>query len=124
MGLTLNLTFRWQKKPQYADYKRQIFLRKNYLTLCAMVISRKNHPQWHKKLLFSRSKDALLPLFFRCFRHSERSEEPERSYMVQDREDLRAAWFKSCRSAGVCGATSTPRWLMDRVAEEILNFEF
>lgn len=47
------------------------------------------------------------------------SEVNERSHMVQDVEDLRAEWFEGCRSAGVCGATSTPRWLMDRVADAI-----
>ncbi|MDR3297164.1 MAG: 4-hydroxy-3-methylbut-2-enyl diphosphate reductase, partial [Prevotellaceae bacterium] len=45
-----------------------------------------------------------------------------RSYMVQDADDLQAAWFVACSSVGVCGATSTPRWLMRKVAEAVAAF--
>ncbi|MDR3329003.1 MAG: 4-hydroxy-3-methylbut-2-enyl diphosphate reductase [Prevotellaceae bacterium] len=41
-----------------------------------------------------------------------------RTHRVQDVGELRPAWFAGkCRSVGVCGATSTPRWLMARVAK-------
>ncbi|MBM3421041.1 MAG: 4-hydroxy-3-methylbut-2-enyl diphosphate reductase, partial [Bacteroidetes bacterium] len=30
-------------------------------------------------------------------------------------------WFSGKKSAGVCGATSTPKWLIDKVAEAILK---
>ena len=30
-------------------------------------------------------------------------------------------WFKNTASVGICGATSTPRWLMDEVADYISN---
>ncbi|MCL2561835.1 MAG: 4-hydroxy-3-methylbut-2-enyl diphosphate reductase [Rikenellaceae bacterium] len=39
-----------------------------------------------------------------------------RSYMVEDESELPAQWFAGARTVGVCGATSTPRWLMERVA--------
>ncbi len=42
-----------------------------------------------------------------------------RSYMVQDADDLQTEWFENCNSVGVCGATSTPRWLMKKVAAAI-----
>lgn len=43
----------------------------------------------------------------------------QRSYMIEDEDELRGEWFDNCRSVGVCGATSTPKWLMERVAEAI-----
>lgn len=37
------------------------------------------------------------------------------SYMVEDERELQLQWFAGASNAGVCGATSTPRWLMERV---------
>jgi len=42
-----------------------------------------------------------------------------RSHKVESAADLRAEWFGGVRSVGVCGATSTPRWLMNDVAEAV-----
>jgi 4-hydroxy-3-methylbut-2-enyl diphosphate reductase len=33
--------------------------------------------------------------------------------------ELKKEWFDGCKNVGVCGATSTPMWLMNAVAEEI-----
>jgi 4-hydroxy-3-methylbut-2-enyl diphosphate reductase len=41
------------------------------------------------------------------------------THMVSAPEELEGVWFTNCPSTGVCGATSTPRWLMDEVAETI-----
>jgi 4-hydroxy-3-methylbut-2-enyl diphosphate reductase len=38
---------------------------------------------------------------------------------VENAAELREEWFADARSVGVCGATSTPRWLMDAVAARI-----
>lgn len=43
----------------------------------------------------------------------------ERTYNIEDVGELEAAWFEGVESVGICGATSTPRWLMERVAEAI-----
>lgn len=43
----------------------------------------------------------------------------ERSYFVSSPEDLRADWFSEIETVGVCGATSTPQWLMEKVAGKI-----
>ncbi len=40
-------------------------------------------------------------------------------YKIEDEKGLDPAWFKGVKSVGICGATSTPRWLMDKVAERI-----
>jgi 4-hydroxy-3-methylbut-2-enyl diphosphate reductase len=29
------------------------------------------------------------------------------------------AWFEGVESVGICGATSTPRWLMEEVANHV-----
>lgn len=44
------------------------------------------------------------------------------SYKVEDASELRAEWFSNVYSVGVCGATSTPKWLMERVAAAIAKF--
>ncbi len=41
------------------------------------------------------------------------------SYQIEDESELKNEWFEGRESVGVCGATSTPAWLMERVAEAI-----
>ena len=45
----------------------------------------------------------------------------ERSHLVGSASELRQEWFAGAASAGVCGATSTPRWLLEEVAAAIEN---
>ncbi len=47
--------------------------------------------------------------------------ENERSYFVSDIEDIQMDWFKEDDEVGICGATSTPMWLMEKIAETIQN---
>ena len=42
-----------------------------------------------------------------------------RSYNVEEASELRPEWFEGVGSVGVCGATSTPEWLMREVADAI-----
>ncbi len=50
-------------------------------------------------------------------------EENENSYFVSSADELKKEWFHtSDQSVGVCGATSTPFWLMEKVAEKISQF--
>ena len=46
-------------------------------------------------------------------------EENPNTYFVSDADELKKEWFINTESVGVCGATSTPRWLMEKVAENI-----
>ncbi|MBI9054123.1 MAG: 4-hydroxy-3-methylbut-2-enyl diphosphate reductase [Bacteroidales bacterium] len=46
-------------------------------------------------------------------------EENPNTYFVSDIDELKSEWFKNIESIGVCGATSTPRWLMEKIAENI-----
>ena len=43
----------------------------------------------------------------------------ERCYMVEEASELEAKWFEGVESVGICGATSTPRWLMENVAKAV-----
>ncbi|MBD5385034.1 4-hydroxy-3-methylbut-2-enyl diphosphate reductase [bacterium] len=42
-----------------------------------------------------------------------------RSYMVAGPAELRDEWTAGARSVGICGATSTPAWLMKEVADAL-----
>lgn len=44
-----------------------------------------------------------------------------RTYMIATPKDIDINWFNGAATVGVCGATSTPRWLMEEVAEKIKN---
>ena len=50
-------------------------------------------------------------------------EENARTYNIEEAGELRREWFEGAESVGICGATSTPKWLMEEVAEEILQIE-
>lgn len=46
-----------------------------------------------------------------------------RTYFISEKSELKKEWFENAGSAGICGATSTPMWLMEEVAEEIQKFK-
>ncbi len=43
----------------------------------------------------------------------------DRSYFVSDEQEVQFSWFADARTIGICGATSTPLWLMERVKDHI-----
>lgn len=43
----------------------------------------------------------------------------KQSYMVADASEVKEEWFSGIQRIGICGATSTPDWLMKNVAEHI-----
>ncbi len=44
-----------------------------------------------------------------------------RSYNVEESSEIESSWLEGAERVGICGATSTPRWLMEQVAEAIKN---
>ena len=42
-----------------------------------------------------------------------------RSYFVQSGKNLEESWFEDAGTIGICGATSTPTWLMENVKGEL-----
>lgn len=43
-----------------------------------------------------------------------------RTYHVSNEEGIRPEWFRHDDRVGICGATSTPKWLLESVASRIL----
>ena len=41
------------------------------------------------------------------------------SYFVSEEKEIKKEWFAENSEVGICGATSTPRWLMENVAKNI-----
>lgn len=46
-------------------------------------------------------------------------EENKSSYFIEHETELQPEWFEGAESVGVTGATSTPQWLMEKVASAI-----
>ncbi|MBK9526521.1 MAG: 4-hydroxy-3-methylbut-2-enyl diphosphate reductase [Bacteroidetes bacterium] len=45
-----------------------------------------------------------------------------RTHFISSENELNPEWFESNSSVGICGATSTPMWLMEKVRELLLAF--
>lgn len=45
--------------------------------------------------------------------------ENKNTYFVSNEKELDNNWFNGMNSVGICGATSTPRWLMKKISEYI-----
>ena len=45
------------------------------------------------------------------------------SYLVDEPCNIDPTWFTNAKSVGICGATSTPKWLMEACSEAILKFQ-
>lgn len=88
-------------------------------TICRRVSSREEHLR-----AFARSVDVVI---FVCGRKSSNGkvlfeicrEENAHSYNIEEAAEIDSQWFEGAESVGVCGATSTPLWLMENVAKEI-----
>ncbi len=88
-------------------------------TICRRVSSREEHLRQ-----FASEFDAIL---FVCGRKSSNGkvlyelccEANPRSYNIESEEELRDEWFEGVSRVGICGATSTPAWLMERVAKAV-----
>lgn len=44
-----------------------------------------------------------------------------RTYHIDCVEEIKREWFRADDRVGICGATSTPKWLLEEVAEHILS---
>jgi 4-hydroxy-3-methylbut-2-enyl diphosphate reductase len=50
--------------------------------------------------------------------------ENPQSYFVENETELQPEWFENAATVGICGATSTPMWLMQQVKDSILKADF
>tara|TARA_B110000438_G_scaffold190074_1_gene181712 strand:- start:3337 stop:4182 length:846 start_codon:yes stop_codon:yes gene_type:complete len=46
----------------------------------------------------------------------------DESHFVSSSNEIKEDWFRKNDSVGVCGATSTPMWLMEEVKEKLLQY--
>lgn len=90
-------------------------------TICRQVSGREQH-----LTRFARRFDVVL---FVCGRKSSngkvlcevcRAVNP-RTHAIEEAAEIDPAWLAGAESAGICGATSTPKWLMQEVADAIRN---
>lgn len=49
-------------------------------------------------------------------------EKNKHTFFVSNPDQIEESWFGPSESVGICGATSTPMWLMEQVRERILTF--
>ncbi len=45
----------------------------------------------------------------------------ERSYFIESEKEIELSWINPTDSIGICGATSTPMWLMEQVKSYVEN---
>jgi 4-hydroxy-3-methylbut-2-enyl diphosphate reductase len=92
-------------------------------SICRQVSNRE--PQLHR---FSQENDVVIfvsgkkssngkALFQVCL-----NENP-RSYFVENETEIDASWFTPQDKVGICGATSTPMWLMEQVMRHIMSID-
>jgi 4-hydroxy-3-methylbut-2-enyl diphosphate reductase len=43
------------------------------------------------------------------------------THFVSSPEEIEKSWFKDSKSVGICGATSTPKWLIENIRHIITN---
>ena len=95
-----------------------------YDTICRQVANRmpniRNFALKHDAVLFVCGKKSSngRVLFNEC------KEANPRSYMIDTASEIDVRWLQGCESIGICGATSTPKWLMEECKvriEELLN---
>tara|TARA_Y100001954_G_scaffold79728_1_gene87704 strand:- start:1047 stop:1892 length:846 start_codon:yes stop_codon:yes gene_type:complete len=91
-------------------------------TLCRQVSNRDNQLQdfsnnFDKIVFVSGTKSSNGNALFNVCKQNNSN-----SYFVSSSEEIDRDWFRKDESVGVCGATSTPMWLMEEVKEKILNF--
>lgn len=45
----------------------------------------------------------------------------ENSHQIESPEEIDMEWFSGAQTVGICGATSTPKWLMEQCREKIMG---
>jgi len=89
-------------------------------TVCGQVSNRESHLKD-----FARNHDIVIfvsgiessngrMLYAAC-----KSVNPD-THFVSSPEEIDSSWFKGKSSAGICGATSTPKWLIEKIRDLIL----
>lgn len=92
-------------------------------SICRQVSNREpqlsRFSQEHDVIVFVSGKKSSngKALYSVCKQHN------DNSYFIENESELEAEWFAGMNSVGICGATSTPMWLMERVASHIQHID-
>jgi 4-hydroxy-3-methylbut-2-enyl diphosphate reductase len=92
-------------------------------TICRQVANRIPHIREfvckHDLVLFVAGKKSSngIALFKECEKAN------KNSHLISGTEDIRTVWFTDIRTVGVCGATSTPKWLMETIVKYVKNLQ-
>lgn len=93
---------------------------KSYDTICRQVANRMpniaSFAAKHDLIIFvaGRKSSNGKVLFRECQRMN------KNSYQIESASELNPAWYKDVKTIGICGATSTPKWLMEECKAQIL----
>ena len=94
---------------------------RSFDTICRSVANRipqiRQFATQHELILFvsgAKSSNGRI-LFAEC-----KDANPD-SHLISSESDIDPSWLQGKERIGICGATSTPRWLMQRVSEAIQN---
>lgn len=94
----------------------------NYFdTICRRVANRmpriREFAEQHDVILFVCGKKSSngKVLFSECMKVN------PKSHMIEDASEINNTWFEGAKSVGICGATSTPKWLMEQCRDAILK---
>ena len=96
---------------------------KSFDTICRNVANRMpNISQFatkHDLILFvcGRKSSNGKVLFNECLRVN------PNSHLIEDPQEIQPAWLEGIQTVGICGATSTPRWLMEQCRDAILRMQ-
>lgn len=91
-------------------------------TICGQVSNRqpglKSFARKHDIIIFVSGKESSngKMLYSIC-----KNENPA-TFFISSSDDLKKEWFKGKKSVGICGATSTPKWLIDNIGDIISAF--
>lgn len=90
-------------------------------TICRQVSNRepqlKNFAAQHDVILFvSGKKSSNGKVLYQVCKSIN-----DHSYFLSDESDIKQEWFQNAQSVGICGATSTPMWLMEKIATSLQN---
>ena len=94
---------------------------RSFDTICRQVANRMPHvasfASRHDLVLFvcgQKSSNGRV-LFNECRRVN------ANSYQIEGPDEIDPAWLKDVQTIGICGATSTPKWLMEKCRDRILS---
>lgn len=112
----------------FSEMREEISKRKNpdttfnfYDTICRQVANRveklKAFAGSHQLILFVSGKKSSNGkiLYHECLNVN------PNTHLISNENEISDKWIYGAESIGICGATSTPRWLMEKVKDKVLH---